>query len=44
METNTNRDVILSIKIWKKDQKLYGRRQVNESLLGDYKKICDEIK
>ena len=44
METNTNKDIILSIKIWKKDQKLYGRRQVNESLLGDYKKICDEIK
>ena len=44
MATNTNRDIILSIKIWKKDQKLYGRRQISESLLGDYKRICDEIK
>ena len=44
MATNTNKDIILSIKIWKKDQKLYGRRQISESLLGDYKRICDEIK
>ena len=44
MTTNINREIILSIKILKKDQKLYGRRQINESLLSDYKKICDEIK
>lgn len=44
MTTNTNSDIILSIKRLKKDQNLYGRRSLNESLLSDYKKICEEIK
>ena len=44
MANNINKEITLSIKKLQKDQKLYGRRHINESFLSDYKKICDEIK
>lgn len=44
MKTNNNIDITLSIMNLKSEKKFYVRRQIKESFLEDYKKICDEIK